>query len=213
MTNTNKLAGALTIAAIAFAFLTAMITQDNGAMSLSPPPTDGDPNPVPDIDNAKTLHTAAYTAWAALVLVVPAFIAFPFRKRSTRAANIWRPFWTGAYVAFLVHMLYSMGAFFGWDFDWMRNTSRVSAFWPGIIVLMWWPVDLVLAWSDATSRAIDIQRLLLTIILFVLFVGGSAVTGEMLIIRIIGAALFIAMLATLALRYLRPEQNLPKGTP
>ncbi len=204
MTNTNQLAAGLTLILIAAAFGLAIFTQDNGTMSLTPPPSADNPDPAPDIDSALTLHRAAYTAWAALLLIIPAFVAFPFRKTSARAADIWRPFWTAAYVAYVIHILYCMHAFFGWNFDWMQNTSRVSAFWPGMIVLVWWPIDIALAWSGAQGRMVDIQRLLLTIILFVLFVGGSAATGEMLIVRLIGGALFLAMIAALFRRY-RPR--------
>ncbi len=203
MTNTTKLAGGLSVAFIAMAFMAAMITQDNGTMSLTPPPSAGNPNPAPDIESARTLHTAAYTAWAALILVTPAFLAFPFRKTSQKAAQIWRPFWTAAYVAYFIHILYCMHAFFGWDFDWMRNTTRVSAFWPGMIVLLWWPIDVALAWSGVKARWVDIQRLILTVVLFVLFVGGSLATGETELIRLMGGALLIAMLAALGLRFLK----------
>ena len=211
MTNATRLAGVLTFTLIVAAFVLAIFTQGNGSMSLTPPPTEADPNPVPDIGSALTLHRAAYTAWAALLLIIPAFVAYPLRKASERAFAVWRPFWTGAYVAYAVHILYCMHAFFAWDFTWMQNTSRVAAFWPGMIVLIWWPIDIALAWAGAVGRVVDIQRLALTTVLFVLFVGGSAATGEMLIVRLIGGALFLAMMAALMMRYLRPKPEVRSG--
>ena len=200
MQSASKWAFATTITSVAAAFFAAGITANTGIMSLTPPPTDAMPNPTPDVSDPVVLHQAAFTAWAAAALSLPAFVAFPLRGLFDTAARIWLPFWTGAYAAFLVHMLWSMGVFFGWDYDWMRNTSRVSAFWPGILVLFWWPLDIWLAWRGKSGNLVRAQRVVLTLVLFILFVGGSAVMGELTLIRVLGLGLVAAMAVSLVLR-------------
>lgn len=209
----EKWAACATVAAISAAFIGAGITAETGIMSLSPPATDAHPNPAPDVRTPLILHQAAFTAWAALALAIPAFVAFPLRRVSDSAARIWRPFWTAAYIAFLVHMLWSMGAFFGWDFDWMRNTPRVSAFWPGIAVLFWWPMDLILAWRGHGAAWVEIQRAILTAVLFVLFVGGSTVTGELWPVRGLGLILFGAMIAAMLIRIRARRARIERSGP
>lgn len=182
---------------LAAAFVAASLMKDSGVLSLTPPPTAADPDPEPDVatENAVVLYQAAYTAWAALILTLPAMILVWTRNRIAGDWRAWRLFWTIGFTAFLVHMLWSMGVFFRGDLAWMTKSSRVSAFWPGIFFLIWWGVDVVHAWTRRESgRIIAILRGLLHGAAFILFVGGSLIKGETLFIKLLGAVFVIATL-------------------
>ncbi len=208
----TKKAWALCAGLIGTAFVAASLTSQSGFLSLSPPPTPTNLNPEPDVsrENAVVLYQAAYTAWVALVLTIPAMAKVWTRKRSMADWYIWRLFWTIGFAAFLVHMIWSMGVFFGGDIGWMTTSSRVSAFWPGIIFLFWWGTDVVLAWRCADTGLITIQRGLLHGVAFILFVGGSLVTGETLPVKLLGA---VFILATLYGAFRRGAVKAPAITP
>lgn len=183
------------------AFLGARYSIGSGILSLIPPPTTDDPNPVADVtpERVEMLYQSAYTAWAALLLTLPAMAFFWIRARSWAGYTVWRVFWTVGFVAFAIHMGVSMFGFFGGDFEAMQNTSRVSAFWPGIIFTIWWAIDVLISWNSRTeSDFVTIQRYLLHFAALILFVGGSLVTGETAFVKALGALFALAFAGGLA---------------
>ncbi|WP_339106803.1 hypothetical protein [Roseovarius rhodophyticola] len=100
------------------------------------PATEANPNPQPDTDETTilALYQSAFTAWAALILLIPAY-AYYLSQGANRG---WLAFWTVSYLAYLVHLYVSAFLFFGGDFAWMTSSSRVSAFWPGMLLIPWW---------------------------------------------------------------------------
>lgn len=177
------------------AFAAASMTQDMGLLSLIPPASEAVPNPVADTDDPLALGQAAYTAWAVLVLLIPAYAAVILQG----AGRVWLAFWSAAWVGYAVHLYVSAFWFFGGDFDWMQNTSRVSAFWPGMALLVWWPVDIALGLAGQRSVWVTVQRVALHIGAFVLFFGGSAVMGELTLVKVLGAALAATVLICAAM--------------
>lgn len=97
-----RTAASLTLALLASAFALANYTHDSGLLSLIPPPTDANPNPDPDVtqDRVFSLYLSAYTAWAALILLIPAYIFVWFQNRY----QSWLAFWAASYVAYVVHL-------------------------------------------------------------------------------------------------------------
>ncbi len=181
------------------AIVAAWRLQASGLLSLSPPPSDAMPTPGPDVTagDALGLYQSAFTAWVALVLLIPAYTAFWFRNGSGLAWTVWLSCWSIGAVAYLVHLAVSMFGFFGGDFGWMTSTTRVSAFWPGMVIAIWWPLDAVLALTRGEKAGwIRVQRIAIHLIALILFVGGSAVKGELLTVRVIGTALFLAALTS-----------------
>lgn len=182
------------VASLALAFAAAAYLQDAGLLSLTPPPSESDPTPAPDVlsDEALSLYQSAFTAWAALVLLAPVYAAYLFRRTSDHAWGIWLTFWTVSGAAYLVHLAVAMFGFFDGDMGRMTNTTRVSAFWPGMLVAVWWPIDVVLAHLRGEPTSAErIQRNILHLIVLILFVGGSLGTGELLTIKLLGAALLL----------------------
>jgi len=98
------------------------------------------------------------------------------------------PFWTTSYIAYIIHLAVSMFWFFEGDFSAMTSSTRVSAFWPGMVIVLWWGLDIALAGTQA--KWVTVQRVMIHVLVFVLFVGGSAVKGETALIQLMGWALF-----------------------
>src|SRR5438874_10442362 len=101
------LAAVCLVLVLASAFIAARATRHAQIFSLVPPPPKRDKKRVmsPDVGEAKRveLHRTFFTAWAALVLTIPALCLFPFRGSSSTAAAYWLAFWTAAFIAFAVH--------------------------------------------------------------------------------------------------------------
>jgi len=170
------------------ALIAALLLQDTGSMSLIPAGgTD------PDAEGREFwLHFSAYSAWVTTLLLIPAYI---FVWSATRAPD-WRAFWSASYAAYLIHLAISAFGFFGGDFAWMTNSSRVSAFWPGMVLAVWWGVDVAL--SNRSGGWITGQRIGVHLMAFVLFFGGSAVMGELLTVKIIGTLLLVTAIGAAA---------------
>ena len=180
---------------LVLAFIAAWALQSSGLLSLTPPPSSAVPAPGPDVelDAALSLYQSAFTAWVALSLLIPTYWAFWFRNSSNRAWTIWLASWAIGAIAYLVHLGVSMFGFFGGDFGWMMTSTRVSAFWPGMIIAVWWPLDVLLALRKGESAGwIRIQRYAIHLIVLILFIGGSAFKGELLVVRVIGVLLILA---------------------
>ncbi|WP_146174238.1 hypothetical protein [Litoreibacter ponti] len=176
------------------ALIAAYMLKDAGSLSLVPPgATEPDA-----VGREFWLHLSAYSAWVATVLLIPAYL---FALSPDRVPD-WRAFWTTSYLAYIIHLAISAFGFFGGDFAWMTNSSRVSAFWPGMVLALWWGLDVAL--SRRAGGWITVQRVGVHLMAFVLFFGGSAVMGELLTIRVIGAVLLgvalIAVIRWLSLR-------------
>ena len=174
------------------AYVAALQMKDTGLMSLTPP---GGTEP-DAIGREFWLYLSAFTAWVTTLLLIPVFVTVWTRRRSERAYAIWHGFWAAGLVAYLIHLAVSMFGFFGGDFAWMTNSSRVSAFWPGMILALWWAIDLWLARSRPDTGWVAVQRVGVHVLTYVLFVGGSAVKGELLTIRGIGLVLSVLAVAS-----------------
>ena len=183
---------------LAVAFFAAGQLQDSGWLSLIPPASEANPNPKPDVaeGQALPLYQAAFTAWAVVLLLIPAF-ATVWRRHKVVASQVWLAFWTASWGAYIVHLYVSAFWFFGGDFQAMINSTRVSAFWPGMVIAVWWPLDILLALKGVAERGwVWMQRVVIHLLVLVLFVGGSTVMGELMTIKIIGALLLgVAALA------------------
>jgi len=186
------------------AFTAASVLQKANLLSLIPPPTDASPNPSADVtpDRVLSLYQSAFTAWAALVLLVPAYIFVWFRTHYAK----WLAFWAVSYVAYVIHLYVSAFWFFEGDFAAMTTSSRVSAFWPGMAILVWWGVDVLIGLAKMQGKWVTIQRVIVHVLVFVLFVGGSAVKGETALIQLMGWALFGAGVGALVVSYLNTRK-------
>lgn len=192
------------MAFVILAFIAAFLWQSSGVLSLVPPPTDTNPTPAPDVtpDRVLALYQSAFTAWAALLLMIPAYIFIWFR---THYAS-WLAFWAVSYVAYIIHLYISAFWFFEGDFTAMTTSSRVSAFWPGMLILLWWGIDVAIGLKRAHGKWVTTQRAIIHVLVLVLFVGGSAVKGETALVQLMGWALLGAGIGALVVAYLNQRK-------
>jgi hypothetical protein len=183
------LAGLMIVAVVA-----AFALQGSGILSLTPPATWDNLNPVPDVveGQALSLYVSAFTAWAALILLIPVFALVWNARRAPLDYARWLSFWTVSYIAYLIHLAVSMFWFFGGDFAAMTTSSRVSAFWPGMALVVLWAVDIVLARRFTDGFPMTVYRIFVHVLVFALFFGGSTIMGELTTVRMIGFALLAA---------------------
>lgn len=179
---------------LVWAFLASGFFRDSGMLSLIPPATWEVPDPAPDVASGKTLalYQSAFTAWVALILLIPVYLSIWFSERSSKDYAVWLSFWSASYVAYLVHLFVSMVLFFEGDIAAMTSSSRVSAFWPGMAIIVLWGGDVLLAFRGGKGILVSIFRGLVHLLVFVLFFGGSAVKGELTVVNMLGIALLAA---------------------
>src|SRR6185503_2042996 len=192
------------------AFAGAALTQHDPIFRLSPPPPkDAAPGTVMPADLSEAqrldLHRTFFTAWAALLLLIPALCSFPFRSTSANAAGFWLVFWTASFIAFAVHLYWAVFVIFHGDWSQITKTTRVSAPVIDTVLAVWWALDVLLAWSiPRENRLIRVERTIVSILAFALFVAGSAIEGEILLSRALGfslgGAVVIAVLVSWARR-------------
>lgn len=187
-------AAGLLIVLTVLAFGASALLQGSGFLSPIPPG-----GAEPDVAEGETyrLYAAAFTAWVALILFIPALITF-CREGSSRT---WRIYWTVSYAAFVIHMAWAILVFFEGDMARVMSSTRVSAPVPGLVLLIWWGIDVMFSWIASGERLITAQRIALHIGATILFVGGSAATGETLPIKAIGVICFIAAIVALIIRW------------
>jgi hypothetical protein len=189
-----RLAFALLAGLMALALVAAFSLQNSGILSLMPPATWDNLDPAPDVaeGQAFSLYLSAFTAWVALILLIPVYALVWNARRAPLDYARWLSFWTVSYIGYLIHLAVSMFWFFGGDFAAMTSTSRVSAFWPGMAIIVLWGADIWLAQRFAQGSWVTIYRAVVHILVFVLFFGGSTVTGELNTVKMIGFALLAA---------------------
>jgi hypothetical protein len=188
--------GALLFLLVA-AFAAASFTQDKPIFSLLPP-GGGAPDMLPE--QRLDLHRTFFTIWAALLLVIPALSFFPLKAQSPLASRLWQAFWTVALVAFLVHFYWAVGVIYGFDWDRIRHTTRVSAPILDTVFALWWVVDVVLLWKiRQPARWIEVQRVVVHILAFILFFMGAAREGELEMSRALGYALGLGVLQSVVI--------------
>jgi hypothetical protein len=179
------------------AFAAAWATRDRAIFSLMPPG-----GTVPDMlpEQRLDLHRTFFTIWVALVLVIPALSFFPLRAQSALAARQWQVYWTVALVAFLVHFYWAVVVVYGFDWGRMLNSSRVSAPILDTVFALWWVADVVLLWKRREpTRWVEVQRVLVHVLAFILFFVGAAIEGELQISHALGFALGLAVAQSLVI--------------
>lgn len=196
------IAGFCLVIVLGGAFVGAFATRHDPIFSLSPPPAEGGirgaaPADIPEARRLD-LHRTFFTAWAALLLAIPALCFFPFRRSSSTLGGYWLVFWTVSLLAFVVHLYWAIFVIF--DGDWSRITSstRVSAARIDTVFAIWWAVDVLLAWLlRSENRLVTAQRAIVHLAALVLFVAGSALEGEIRLSKLLGFAMAGAVAVSL----------------
>jgi hypothetical protein len=169
--------------------------------------------------------TAAYnivifTFWAAIVLVTPA-LCFHIFSNSAAPSTYWRAFWTAAFLAFAVHVYWAVSGLCGGDWGVVFNSKVATPEHPECLVehpgpdvffLVWWVLDVALAWivSD-NNKWLRAQRGALHILAFVMFFGAAVLADKAeMVARLLGVLTALAVLGCLVLRLI-VQENDPKS--
>jgi hypothetical protein len=96
------------------------------------------------------------------------------------------------------------GADWGRIFDKVANGRRVSAPLFDTVFTVWWGLDVLLAWLILSEKGLlRVQRVLVHISAFALFLLGSAVEGERPASRALGIAMGVVVLTSFIIRLIR----------
>lgn len=202
----NIFTSGLGLILLAAAFVMAQVAHEWDLLSVIPP---GGTVPDTGPNNLLALYQSAFTAWVTVVLLVPVFVLVWFRNASTSAWRWWLAFWGVSWLTYIVHLCVSAFGFFGGDFDWMTRSSRVSAFWPSMVLALWWLMDVALAWRARIEGGwVKMQRVFVHFATFVLFFGGSTIKGELLTIKGLGLVMAAGMIIGGAVAFRRRKGTL-----
>lgn len=136
-------------------------------------------------------HTVLYyrvilTIWATILLVTPA-LCFHVFSRADAPNSYWRAFWTVGYLAFLVHLYWTVAATFHFDFHEIFHSQQGMAVDPERVVqhpaadfflTAWWGLDVLLAWTVADSKWVRVQRGAVHVLAFVMFFGAFVLASK-----------------------------------
>src|SRR5262245_5913317 len=118
-------------------------------------------------------YRAIFTLWVVTALATPALCAYIFLRRGGRN-GYWIGFWTGGYLAYLLHLYWKVAAG-------AEPTSRGLFFdsvgtlgWWASVLAVWWTVDIILAWTISSDRKwVQVQRGALHLFAFVVLFAMS----------------------------------------
>ncbi|MER9631000.1 hypothetical protein [Mesorhizobium sp. M0296] len=154
--------------------------------------------PETTIENLSLGRTQA-TIWATSIMLIPAFMLYPFHTLSARVANLAHLFWTFAYSLFLVHAYWAVFIIF----DGIRDTfKQMGTLIAGVnfLLVLWWGLDIVLLWTvRSTSPAAARFQIATRVFTFLVFAitlialrGGS--------VRVLGIVFVAVAVLALAVR-------------
>ena len=153
------------------------------------------------------VHTVLYyrvifSIWATIFLLTPA-LCFHVFSVADDPNTFWRAFWTFAYLAFLVHLYWSIVVMF--QLNWVEifhsqaragvNPERVvDQPGPDLFLAAWWGLDVLLAWLAADHKWLRVQRGAVHLLAFVMFFGAFVLASKASIVaKLLGVGMFVAV--------------------
>jgi len=169
------------------AFIAAQLTlnREPPSFPLASPCPELPCNMTPFLESQRLdLNRTFFTAWTALILITPALLYVLVQANLRSCGQVLASFLDCQLHCFLVHFYWSVFVMFGGDwsriFDKVENGRRVTVPVFDTIFTLWWGIDVLLAWLIPSEKwLIQIQRVLVHISAFVLFLLGSVKEGEL----------------------------------
>ena len=145
--------------------------------------------------------------FVSIVLLIPAIGAFVLR-RPGGAGPFWLMFWTGAWLAFVVHLWYGVDHVLGGVARVFHDTvspPRVTNPVGDTVISLWWTLDVALAWWIAfraapTSFWTHIERGVLHAVIFFSALVSSIALSSNGHVRVAGVALLLSTLVCVLYR-------------
>ena len=161
------------------------------------------------------LHTTLYyrvifTIWVSTVLLIPA-LSFYLLTRPDSAGAYWRAFWTASWAAFVLHLVWTIGVMFRFDFRKLFNAQAgvvadlemtVQNPGPDLFMAAWWTLDVLLAWiASSENRFVKLQRGAVHLLVFVMFFGATVLAAKASIVaHVLGLTMGAIVVICLTLR-------------
>jgi hypothetical protein len=152
-----------------------------------------------------------YLIWTSLVLAAPAFAEYVLSYNRKPLSNYWRLFWSFGCVAYLVHLHYGFGTLFRGDVRAVMLSQGAVVAISNFVVTGLWSLDALLSWITRQRPVwILFVRFVAHLLLFVSFFV-SAVIYHSGVVRWLGLAMALTVVAALAARALAMPRTNAQG--
>lgn len=163
---------------------------------LQPPGNPEKGNSCHDLNYFRTINCIAI----AVLLLIPAICLFVLRWPDS-PEPLWLLVWTGAYVAFLLHLYYGLAGILGGDLSMVTHDAvqppRVTHPWSDSVTATWWTADVTLAWLvGLRANYAHGERSVLVLVLFASAIGSAVLLSSNGYVRVLGIALVACTVAT-----------------
>lgn len=160
----------------------------------------------PSIENVWAIESG----YAVMIPLGAAAVCYFFRRYSALLTPMWRAFWTGAFIALLIHIWIGVADSLQGKITEVFHTPLVSHPIFDTLLAIWWAIDVVLAWKkspDQDTALVRFERTVANILFPVAFVwatfeGKSLTNAKTLTDKktlFVGHATAIVMLAVVAI--------------
>jgi hypothetical protein len=148
-------------------------------------------------------YRTIFSIWLTMVFLIAAEVLFFWPGDSPRRRNYWLLCWTFGFLAFAVHFYYTIGVIFHGSLREVYAKQGVVIASSNLLDFAWWGFDLVLAWFvKSEAKWIRVQRVLAHLYIPLTFFV-SAVVIKRGFVRGLGILMTVAILGTLAVRFVR----------
>jgi hypothetical protein len=164
-------------------------------------------------------YRVVFSIWATIILLTPA-LCFHIFSRSDAPNSYWRILWTFAYLAFLVHIYWTVFGTFHGDFAVMFHSQEgvtsdpekiVQHPGPDLVLTAWWGLDVLFAWLLPNWTWVRVQRGALHFVVFVMFFSAAVLAEKAgIVVRGLGILMALIVLACQAIR-MTTQENDPKS--
>lgn len=166
----------------------------------------------PELRPKMVYWRAVYSIWVTILFMTPALFLFFWPGSSDRKNNYWLLFWTGGFLAYLVHFYFTVGVIFHGSLAEVYAKQGPLIATSNLLDTAWWAFDLVLAWFvRSEAKWIKLQRIAAHVYIPVTFFV-SAVIIKHGVVRGLGIAMTVAMLTSVGVRFVRRRQAAATNT-
>jgi len=202
---------------VGIAFLVLMVLVHGGAQILGA--ADAGALAAGRPGHTATYYRVVFSIWATILLLTPA-LCFHVFSRSDAPNSYWRICWTFAFLAFLVHVYWTIFGTFHGDFHEMFHSQEgvasdpervVQHPGPDLVLTLWWGLDVVMAWLLPDWKWVRVQRGALHLVVFIMFFAAAVLADKAsIIVRGLGLLMTVLVVTCQALRMIT-QDNDPKS--
>lgn len=153
------------------------------------------------------LTSTFLSAWLTILLLTSALCFYCFSHSLKYAFRWWLVFWSASLFVFLIHVGLATDLF-GRNWHAILYSSRLTLHpYASIAITLIWIFDVAFAWTDILFHIgnrhwlglVRIERLILHVMLFTLFLIASVKEGELLLSKVLGIVMVLAVTSAFAI--------------